>query len=86
MGFIVVGEVLSRLKNLMHHGLLLGMLLQQQDFFPPQFEIDAPSFLDVGHALSDTKIIIVTQSIWVVIIFNINLGHCHCHYVVFGTL
>jgi hypothetical protein len=47
----------------MHQGLLLGMLFQQQDFCPPQFELDAPSFWDVGHAFRGIKIIVVTQSI-----------------------
>jgi len=70
----------------MHQGLLLGMFFQQQDFCPPQFELDGPSFWDVGHAFRGIKIIVVTQSIWVVILFNINLGHYHCHCVVFGTL
>lgn len=76
----------KRLRNLMHQGLLLVMLLQQWDFCPHQFEIDAPSFWDVGHVLSGTKIIVATQSIWVFIFFSINLGHYHWHCVVFGTL
>ncbi len=76
----------KRLRNLMHQGLLLVMLLQRWDLCPHQFEIDAPSFWDVGHVLNGTKIIVATQSIWVFIFFSINFGHYHWHCVVFGTL